>query len=458
MKHTKIILTAGAMFFLFSCTEKSVDTNDPLPAVDPAEMLSGGETTIHLASSQSFSTPAANLSSASLTEHLLGDLNFEQNFVKAPAPVNSGLGPLFNNVSCINCHSSDGRGTPILDGNELESFLIRISINGTDPHGGPNPVPGFGGQLQTQSIFGYEAEGKVQIVYSEIGGIYPDGTTYSLREPEYIISGQVPGGINISPRVAPAVFGVGLLEAINEADILALADENDINGDEISGKPNYVWDDGSGSVKMGRFGWKANQPNLLQQTAAAYVNDMGVTNPLYKMESCYNNAECDTLSDDPEIDEEILNSVEFYVQTLGVPARRNFDEPEVLRGKELFNNIGCASCHTPEFTTGTHEIAELSNQRIFPYTDMLLHDMGEGLADNRPDFLADGFEWRTTPLWGIGLINVVNGHTFFLHDGRARNLEEAILWHGGEGEISKNNFMNLSKSDREKVIKFLNSL
>lgn len=458
MKYIKLFFIAGALFFLFSCNDKSVDTNDPAPSYDPEEILSGGETTVHIASSQAFSTPAANLTSESLKEHTLGDINFEQTFVKAPAPVNSGLGPLFNNVSCINCHSSDGRGTPILDGGELESFLIRISVNGTDPHGGPNPVTGFGGQLQTRSIFGYEVEGKVQIIYSEISGTYPDDTPYSLREPEYIITGQIPGGINISPRVAPGIFGAGLLEAIDEADILTNEDINDIDGDGISGKANYVWNVQTQSNKLGRFGWKANQPNLLQQVAAAYVNDMGITNPLYKMENCYDNAECDTLSDDPEIDEEILNTVEFYVQTLGVPARRNYNASDVLRGKELFSNIGCASCHTSQFTTGTHEIAELSNQKIFPYTDMLLHNMGEGLADHRPDFLADGFEWRTTPLWGIGLVNVVNGHTFFLHDGRARNLEEAILWHGGEGQKSKDKFMKLSRSEREKVIKFLNSL
>jgi CxxC motif-containing protein (DUF1111 family) len=453
----KIILLSGLVILLFTtCSE---EINNPVPpTVDPAEMFSGGGTTTFIFSSQAFSNPASNLSMTTLEKHLEGDLNFEQNFVKAPAPVNSGLGPLFNNVSCINCHIADGKGRPPFGGEALETMLLRISVDGTGINGGPNPVPGFGGQLQDKSIFGYEPEGNVIISYTEISGNYPDGTPYSLRKPTYQLVGQVPSGVNISPRVAPFVFGLGLLEAISEADILAKADELDSDGDGISGKPNYVWNDKSNSASLGRFGWKANQPNLYQQSAAAYVNDMGITNPLYQLENCHNNAVCDTLSDDPEITDEILESVELYVQTLAVPGRRNFDNANVIAGKELFKNIGCAGCHTPEFTTGNHPVSELSSQRIFPYTDLLLHNLGEELADNRTDFRADGKEWRTPPLWGIGLVSVVNGHTNFLHDGRARSLEEAILWHGGEAEQSKNDFVNLKKSDREKILIFLNSL
>ncbi|MFI5237609.1 MAG: di-heme oxidoredictase family protein, partial [Ignavibacteriales bacterium] len=400
----------------------------------------------------------ANLSGTTLDKHLEGDFNFEQNFVKAPAPYNSGLGPLFNNVSCVNCHISDGRGRPPLGSEDLETMLIRISTDGTGTNGGPNPVPGFGGQLQDKSVFGFEPEGNVIISYSEISGNYPDGTPYSLRKPSYVLTGQVPSGVNVSPRVAPAVFGLGLLEAISETDILMNTDESDADADGISGKANFIWDDQIQSPQLGRFGWKANQPNLYQQTAAAYVNDIGVTNPLYQLENCHNNAVCDSLNDDPEISNEILESVELYVQTLAVPGRREFDDEEVLAGKELFNSIGCESCHSSEFTTGSHTVSELSNQRIFPYTDLLLHDMGDDLADNRTDFRADGKEWRTSPLWGIGLINVVNGHTNLLHDGRARNIEEAILWHGGEAQTSKEYFMNLNAANRNRILKFLNSL
>jgi len=453
----KLFLAVLIILFISGCSEE-INNPEPVQPVDPAERYSGGGTTTFIFSSQAFSNPAANLSMENLDKHLVGDVNFEQTFVKAPAPVNSGLGPLFNNVSCINCHIADGRGRPPIGSEALETMLIRISVDGTAENGGPNPVPGFGGQLQDKSIFGFEPEGNVIITYTEISGNYPDGTPYSLRKPTYQLNGQVPSGVNISPRVAPFVFGLGLLEAISEVDILANADEFDSDGDGISGKPNYVYDDRDQTTKLGRFGWKANQPNLYQQSTAAYVNDIGVTNPLYQLENCHDNAVCDTLDDDPEITNEILESVELYVQTLAVPGRRNFDASDVISGKELFNSVGCSNCHTPSYTTGNHQLSELSKQRIFPYTDLLLHDMGEELADNRTDFRADGKEWRTPPLWGIGLVIVVNGHTNFLHDGRARNLEEAILWHGGEAEQSKLNYINLKKSEREKIITFLNSL
>lgn len=457
MSFKIIILILSGLLLFTSCSE---DINNPEPPspVDPAERYSGGATTSFVFSSQAFSNPAANLSMNTLDKHLIGDVNFEQTFVKAPAPINSGLGPIFNNVSCINCHIADGRGRPPLGSEALETMLIRISVDGTNQHGGPNPVPGFGGQLQDKSIFGYEPEGNVIISYTEISGNYPDGTPYSLRKPNYQLTGQVPAGVNISPRVAPFVFGLGLLEAISEVDILSNEDEFDSDGDGVSGKPNYVYDDRNQTTKLGRFGWKANQPSLYQQSAAAYVNDIGITNPLYQLENCHNNAVCDTLDDDPEITNEILESVELYVQTLAVPGRRDFDNADVIAGKELFKSAGCSNCHTPSYTTGNHPVSELSNQKIFPYTDLLLHDMGDELADNRTDFRADGKEWRTSPLWGIGLVSVVNGHTNFLHDGRARSLEEAILWHGGEAEQSKEKFMLLNLEDRNRLLAFLNSL
>jgi CxxC motif-containing protein (DUF1111 family) len=456
-QRIKYFFIAVIFISLFTNCSEEIKNLDP-PTIDPVEIYSGGRTTTFIFSSQAFSNPPANLSMNNLDKHLTGDVNFEQNFVKAPAQYNSGLGPLFNNVSCINCHISDGRGRPPLGSEDLETMLIRISIDGTGTNRGPNPVPGFGGQLQDKSVFGFEPEGNVIISYSEIPGNYPDGTPYSLRKPIYQLVGQVLSGVNVSPRVAPFVFGLGLLEAISENDILAIADESDIDGDGISGKPNYVWDDRDQTTKLGRFGWKANQPNLYQQSAAAYVNDIGVTNPLYQLENCHNNAVCDTLSDDPEITDEILESVELYVQTLAVPGRRNFEDADVVAGKELFNSIGCVSCHTSEFTTGSHQLTELSNQRIFPYTDLLLHDMGDELADNRTDFRADGKEWRTPPLWGIGLVSVVSGHTNFLHDGRARSLEEAILRHSGEAEQSKEKFKNLKAIERNQLLNFLNSL
>ncbi|MFZ1281235.1 MAG: di-heme oxidoredictase family protein [Ignavibacteriaceae bacterium] len=449
-----LIFTFLISLILLGCEENTA------PIVEEEnDILSGGATTTNLVGSLAFSQPASNLTQENLDKHIIGDALFEAAFVKAPATINPGLGPLFNNSSCVNCHIADGRGRPPLGGEQLETMLFRISINGSDEHNGPNPVPGFGRQLQTRSILGYDPEGSVTISNETINGTYPDGTPYSLFKPNYNITGRIGSGFLYSPRVAPFVFGVGLLEAITEQDILALADENDLNGDGVSGKPNYVWNVQTQSFELGRFGWKANTPNLIQQLAAAYVNDMGVTSPYFPTENCADGTQCDTTSDDPEIDQHTLDMVEVYLQTLAVPSRRNYNDADVKRGKELFKQVGCNSCHTTQFTTGTHKsIPELSNQKIHPYTDLLLHDMGDELADGRPDFDANGNEWRTPPLWGIGLVSIVNGHTNFMHDGRARNLEEAILWHFGEGENSREKFMNLSKSDRESLIKFLNSL
>ena len=451
---TCLIFTFLIPLIFLGCEE---NTTPPIEEED--DIFSGGATTTNLVGSLAFSQPASNLSQENLDKHLLGDVFFEAAFVKAPAIINPGLGPLFNNSSCVNCHIADGRGRPPLGGEQLETMLFRISIPGTDEHNGPNPVPGFGRQLQVKSVLGYDPEGSVTISYETINGTYPDGTPYSLIKPNYNISGRIGNGFLYSPRVAPFVFGVGLLEAIRESDILALADENDADQNGVSGKPNYVWNVQTQSFEVGRFGWKANTPTLLQQLAAAYVNDMGITSPYFLVENCAGGTQCDTTSDDPEIDQHTLDMVEVYLQTLAVPSRRNYNDADVKRGKELFKQVGCNSCHTTIFTTGTHNsIPELSNQKIHPYTDLLVHDMGDELADGRPDFDANGNEWRTPPLWGIGLVSIVNGHTNFMHDGRARNLEEAILWHFGEGENSREKFMNLNKNDRAALLKFLNSL
>lgn len=449
-----LFLTVSMIWIICGCEE---NTSTIIEEED--DILSGGATTTNLVGSLAFSQPAPNLSQENLNKHLLGDVLFEAAFVKAPATINPGLGPLFNNSSCVNCHIADGRGRPPLGGEQLETMLFRISIPGNDINNGPKPVPGFGRQLQVKSVLGYEPEGNVTISYETIYGTYPDGTSYSLVRPDYNISGRIGSGFLYSPRVAPFVFGTGLLEAIKESDIITLADENDDNQDGVSGRPNFVWNVREETFEIGRFGWKANTPTLLQQLAAAYVNDIGITSPYFPIENCADGTQCDTTGDDPEIDQLTLDMVEIYLQTLAVPSRRNYNDADVKRGKILFKQAGCNSCHTTTFTTGTHKsVPELSNQKIHPYTDLLLHDMGDELADGRPDFMADGNEWRTPPLWGIGLVTVVNGHTNFLHDGRARNLEEAILWHFGEGEKSREKFMNLSKNDRSALIKFLNSL
>jgi CxxC motif-containing protein (DUF1111 family) len=215
----------------------------------------------------------------------------------------------------------------------------------------------------------------------------------------------------------------------------------------------------SKSFKLGRFGWKAGQPSLIQQSAGAYNEDMGVTSFIFPEENSFDQPQYDQLNDDVELSDSLLHAVAFYMQTLGVPARRNAKDPEVIEGKRLFNQIQCASCHIAKHVTASDmAFSSRSNQTIFPYTDMLLHDMGIGLADNRPEGLADGYEWRTQALWGIGLTRKINGHDYYLHDGRARSISEAILWHGGEAENSKEKFRNLNATQRQAVLKFLESL
>lgn len=430
---------------------------------DPAEeWLSGGEQTFVDAGVGSFGHMFHGMDAKQEQNHEVGDKAFGATFVTAPAVINSGLGPIYNNVACASCHISDGRGRPPVGSEPLTSMLFRVSIPGANQHGGPNPAPGFGGQFQPRAVAGRPAEGDILMQYTAVDGTYGDGSAYSLRKPSYqIISPytSLPANVLLSPRVAPAVFGLGLLEAIPDVDIMSYADEGDANGDGISGKVNMVWDVLSNSYRIGRFGWKAGQPSVLQQTAGAYNEDIGITNFVFPVESSFNQPQYDGLNDDTELKDSILYAVAFYMQTLGVPARRNFSDPAVIQGKKIFNAIQCGACHISQRKTKVDvTFSCMSNQTIFPYTDLLLHDMGTGLSDNRPEFMANGNEWRTPPLWGIGLTRKVNGHEYFLHDGRARNLTEAILWHGGEAEASKEKFRNLSADDRQALIKFLESL
>jgi len=444
--------------FLPACA----DEGPTPPQIDEQEYYAGGSTTTFGVYSQIFQQPATNLTVAEQALHFTADANFEASFVTAPAIIQGGLGPLFNQSACSSCHIRNGRAAFPASSGDLGGLLLRLSIPGADVHGEPLGIPGFGGQLQTKAVWGVQPEAKVEMQFVSEVQQFLDGESVTLQKPVFTLNAPyapLPINILVSPRIAPPVFGLGLLEAISEADILKVADENDADGDGISGKPNYVWDAATQQVTLGRFGWKAGQPTLLQQTAAAYNGDMGVTTPLFSTENCAGQVQCDPLADDPEVDDQTLRSTTFYTQSLAVPARRDLDAPSVQQGKALFEKIQCAACHIPSFTTGQHpEFDFLSNQRIFAYTDLLLHNMGEGLADHRPDFRADGLEWRTPPLWGIGLTQTVSGHSHFLHDGRARNLTEAILWHGGEAEKAKEQFRKLSREDRTAVLRFLESL
>jgi len=435
-------------------------------AIEEALLVyAGGDHTFDDLTADAFAHALNNLNDAQITAHDEGDEFFAMVFepLGTVDAISDGLGPILNATSCEGCHVADGRGQPLAQGGGL---LIRLAINQQGLHGETLADPIYGGQLQDMSIAGYQAEGSIAIEYTEVSGTFADGTPYSLRAPSYRIEGLSDGaladGITYSPRVGNQIYGLGLLEAISEDTILAVADPNDSNGDGISGKPNYVWDFFNNQLALGYFGWKANQPHLLQQTAGAFNGDMGLTTSIFMGNPC-TAAQVDCLGlpngGTPEVTNEVLQKVAFYTQTLGVPAQRNTTSPQFQSGEALFVQAQCSTCHLPQVTTGIHPtVPQLSNQTIAPFTDLLLHDMGEGLADGQLDFQASGSEWRTAPLWGIGLFETVNGHTYYLHDGRARNLSEAILWHGGEAQASRDAFIGMSATDREALLTYLASI
>ena len=458
----KIPLLLVAFLTITSCSKNNDDeVYEDLPNLTERQ-LAGGGTTIFSDNSNAFSTVAPNASGSDFTNHAFGDAQFEQSFVTAPATVNGGLGNIFNNTSCVSCHIKDGRSAFPSNITNLSGLLLRGSIAGFGLNGSPNPIPGFGTQIQNQAVFGSVPEARYQVSFTTINETLADGTVISLRKPIFTLVDSyiaLPSNILLSPRIATPVFGLGLLEAISEADILSKQDINDLDNDGISGKANYVWDPVLGQTKLGRFGWKANSSSVLVQCAGAYVEDMGVTNYVFPNETGFNQSNGqDGLNDDPEISNGILDAVALYCKTLAVPASRSATNIDVRRGAKIFEEISCVKCHSPKQQSSYNAIASISNQIFYPYTDLLLHDMGADLADNRPDYLATGTEWKTRPLWGIGLTQIVNGHTYFLHDGRARNITEAILWHGGEAQNSKEKFKQLSTQKRNELLAFINSL
>ncbi len=465
-KHTLSLLALGLPALGLGC---SGPAPAPAPATDDSVALSGGEGTAFVASKNAFAQPAQNLSQERRDAFFDGNALFNRNWTTAPASTSAtdGLGPTFNARSCSSCHFKDGRGRPPFDENEpMSSMLIRLSVPGADEHGGPLPEPTYGGQLNPLGILDVPGEGDPRVVSQLVTGKYDDGTAYELAVPSYelrdLAYGEMAKDTLLSPRTAPQMIGLGLLQAIDESDLLAHADADDADGDGISGRPNHVWDVANAERVVGRFGWKANQPRLEQQNSGAFLGDIGITSTLFPDQNCTSaQPECVAAvsGGDPEIDARHVDTVDYYSKYLAVPARRDYTEPEVRQGEKLFGTLGCASCHVTTFKTGNvPDQPELSAQTIHPYTDLLLHDMGDDLADGRPDFEADGNEWRTPPLWGIGLFKEVNDHTRYLHDGRARNLEEAVLWHGGEAENAAAAFKALAPAERDALVRFLGSL
>jgi CxxC motif-containing protein (DUF1111 family) len=441
----------------------------PVAPYEAGEELPGGALTRPERDGDAFARRAPTLTPAETTQFIVGEAAFQIAWVEAPASATladrDGVGPLFHAVSCLGCHFQNGRGAPPPVETDAFTLLVRLSRPGTSPTGGPLSDPVYGDQIQPRGLGGVAPEARVRVAWAEVPGVFADKSPYSLAKPTLLLDqlgyGPLPPEALLSPRIAPPVFGLGLLEAIPEAAIVALADPDDLDGDGISGRPNRVFDVVSGATRLGRFGWKANQPSLHQQNMAAFSGDLGLTTPLFPGPSCTSSQVVCLASPSggaPEVDDARAVATTAYTRFLAVPARVGAAEPGVLMGKQLFHSLGCASCHAPRFLTGDTDGPSLAQQTIFPYTDLLLHDLGPGLADDRPDFLATGNEWRTPPLWGIGLTALVSGHTRFLHDGRARSVSEAILWHGGEAEKAREGFRALTADEREALLAFVNSL
>ncbi|WP_137134824.1 di-heme oxidoredictase family protein [Rhizobium sp. FKY42] len=452
---------------------------------EPFEAMSAGAATSTRAiDADAFSQFSPGITFSQQEEFKLGNALFTKLWVAAPSSTQAsdGLGPLYNARSCISCHVKDGRGHPPEGSNDRISMFLRLARSPetqeeralvADRRVLNFPDPIYGAQLQDLAVPGLAAEGSMQISYTEEPVRLKDGTTVSLRRPTYSVNGLAQGplaaGTILSPRIAPAMIGLGLIEAIPPQDILAHSDPDDRDGDGISGKAAVVRDHVTGKLALGRFGWKAQNATIRDQTSAAFSGDLGLSTPdrpdpygdcTAQQTDCRARANgVQPRLGDTEAPDPVMDLVTFYSGHLAVPERRDVNSPEVLKGKQTFYRLGCASCHVPKFVT-SRSASDPSQafQLIWPYSDFLLHDMGEGLADGQTVGDASGREWRTAPLWGVGLTQTVSKHSFFLHDGRARNLTEAILWHGGEAEKSRNGFAALEARERNALLTFLESL
>ncbi len=448
------------------------------------EVMQGGAgTSRKKVNRDAFSHSSQNLTFAEEEEFKLGNALFRKLWVSSPASTKAsdGLGPLFNARACQSCHIKDGRGHPPEADRDATSMFLRLArpASTADERStleqflvANHPDPVYGGQLQDLAVPGLKAEGHMVIAYEEVPVTLGDGTIVNLRRPQYSVTDLAYGPLHtdttLSPRIAPPMIGMGLIQAIHPADILANADPEDADGDGISGRVAIARGP-DGELAIGRFGWKAQNATVRQQSAGAFAGDIGISTPdvpNHQGDCTIEQTECLAMPvgvqealGDTEAPDPVLDLVTFYSENLAVPSRRDVADSQVLAGKKLFYDLGCAACHTPKFVTSRDaENKAHQFQLIWPYSDFLLHDMGEGLADGQQVGVANGREWRTQPLWGIGLTETVNDHTFFLHDGRARNLSEAILWHGGEAQAARDGFANVNKTERDALIAFLESL
>ena len=464
------LLASAVVAAALVSTRAAADTDD-----DPLGEKTGGETTAFATGRNALSSALATLSDEEHARFEVGHSFFNRNWVEAPSSTTArdGLGPHFIARSCGGCHLLDGRGAPPPRNEQPVALLMRLSVPGVGAHGGVVPDPVYGDQFDNFAVQEVKPEGQVTIRQRPLPGHFKDGTPYTLSQPRYgftaLAYGPMAKKILVSPRIAPQLAGIGLLEAIPDAEILKNAADQAATGGPVRGQVNRVWDGFANEMRIGRFGWKANVATLAHQTAGAFLGDMGITSSKNPNEAC-TPAQTDCLAAPrggkdgaPEIDDRTLGDVIFYTAALAPAARRFPDDARVRRGQHLFAQAQCDACHRPSYLTGNSPLPQfgtdkLAGQRIWPYTDLLLHDMGATLADGRPDFAASGTQWKTPPLWGIGLVPDVNGHHRLLHDGRARGALEAILWHGGEAEASKQIVLGMRRADREALVKFLESL
>jgi CxxC motif-containing protein (DUF1111 family) len=444
--------------------------------VNPFESNPGGKTTLHGdLGAQALSQPMPGLSADEQLTVALGHAMFEKLWVSSPSSpkASDGLGPRYNARNCAACHPGMGRARgPQADGPLPVGVLLRLSVPGgpeiaaIQDYLATRPDPSFGGQLQPKSIAGLTAEGTPTVRYVERVVTLGDGSRVSLRAPYYDTGAPLSPDTMVSPRLGPSLQGMGLIDAIRAQDILGGADPEDVDGDGISGRANIVISRQTGQPMLGRYGWKAETPTLREQVADAFAHDIGISTPLFPdpwgdcteaQQACRSAPHGDQDVRGTELDDTGLDLSTQFVASLAVPARSAAPET-VLAGRDLFLDIGCAACHTPAYVTERRENDPRGFQMIWPYSDFLLHDMGPGLADGRPASRASGSEWRTPPLWGMGRVKQVLGAAFYLHDGRARSLSEAILWHGGEAQPARDRFATLPAPDRAALIAFLESL
>lgn len=433
------------------------------------------------------SRPAQNIRSEQLMDFAVGRSLFKKLWIAAPSTTKAsdGLGPLYNARSCFQCHINAGRGQIPTEDKRAVSIFMRLSIpaqNSAQQYAlatqQKNVIaePNYGTQLQNFAVTGLAGEGELKINYSDVSVTLAGGETIILHKPDYQVIDLSYGDLHpdtmMSPRIAPQLIGMGILNDISQQDILTWSDPDDSNQDGISGKPNYVWSRALKKLMLGRFGYKAAVATLDEQNQRAFVGDIGLSTPLFpqgwgdcseKQQKCrlapHGN---DTSQDNLEAPKKVIDAVLYYTRNLPIPAQRDSNDADVKAGQQQFAQLGCANCHRPSYLfdkkANKQTNKQINKQTISPYTDMLLHDMGEGLADHRPEAKATGKEWRTAPLWGIGLTEYINGHHYYLHDGRATTLQEAILWHGGEAEQSRNKYRQLNKKSRQTLLTFLGSL